>query len=70
MAYFHNEAQSGKDVWDTHFLHQQTHVDNYLVQGEGGRKVSTPKQLAVALMENPVRNSKVLLVKLDFKAPY
>ena len=42
---------------------------SYLVQGEGGRKVSTPKQLAVALMENPVRNSTVL-VKLDFKAPY
>ena len=70
VAYFHNEAQSGKDVCDTHFSHQQTHVDNYLVQGEGGRKVSTPKQLAVALMENPVRNSTVLLVKLDFKAPY
>ena len=53
----------------THFSHQQTHVDSYLVQGEGGRKVSTPIQLAVALMENPVRNSTVL-VKLDFKAPY
>ena len=48
MAYYNNEAQSGKDVCDTHFLHQQIHVDNYLVLGEGGRKVSTPKQLAVA----------------------
>ena len=53
----------------THRLHQQTNVDNYLVQGEGGRKMSTLKQLAVALMENPVRNSTVL-IKLDFKALY
>ena len=78
VAYFHNEAQSGKDVCDIIRMrpstlltpHQQTHVDNYLVQGEGGRKVSRPKQLAVALMENPLRNSTVLLVKLDFTAPY
>ena len=51
----------------THFL---THVDSYLVQGVGERKVSTPKQLAVALMENLIRNSTVLLRKLYFKAPY
>ena len=53
-----------------HTLFTPTHVDNYLVQGEGGRNVSTQKQLAVALMENPVCNSTVLLDKLDFKAPY
>ena len=70
VAYYHNEAQSGKDVCDTHFSHQQTHVDTCLMQGEGGRKVSTPKQLAVALMENPIMNTTVLLLKLDFKAPY
>eukprot|EP00731_Ephydatia_muelleri_P035072 Em0095g2a len=70
VAYYHNEAQSGKDVCDTHFSHQQTHVNTYLIQGEGGRKVSTPKQLAVALMENPIMNTTVLLLKLDFKAPY
>ena len=60
MAYYHNDAQSGKD---THFPHQQMHVDNYLVLGEEGRKVSTPKQLAVALMENRLLNTTVLLVK-------
>ena len=32
--------------------------------------MSTPKQLAVALMENPVMNTTVLLLKVDFKAPY
>ena len=70
VAYYHNEAQSGKDVCDTHFSHQQTHVDAYLVQGDGGRKVSTPKQLAVALMTNSVCNTTVLLVKPDFSAAY
>ena len=29
VAYYHNEAQSGKDVCDTHFSHQKTHVDAY-----------------------------------------
>ena len=66
VAYYHNEAQSGKDVCDTHFSHQQTHVNTYLVQGVGGRKVSTPKQLAVALIENPIMNRTVLLLKPDF----
>ena len=54
MAYYRNEA---------HFPHQQMHVDNDLVLGEEGRKVSTPKQLAVALMENRLLNTTVLLVK-------
>ena len=35
-----------------------------------GRKVSTPKQLGEALMENHLLNTTALLVKLDFKAPY
>ena len=26
VAYYHNESQSGKDVCDTHFLHQQRHM--------------------------------------------
>ena len=70
VAYYHNEAQSGKDVCDTHFSHQQTQVDAYLVQGDGGRKVSTPKQLAVDLMTTSVCNTTVLLVKPDFSAAY
>ena len=70
VACYHNEAQSGKDVCDTHFSHQQFRVEAYLVQGNGGRKVSTPKQLAVALMEKSLSNTTVLLVKPDFKAPY
>ena len=68
VAYYHNEAQSGKDVCDTHFSHQQTRVDAYLAQGDGGKKVSTPKQLAVALMTTSVSNTTVLLVKPDFRA--
>ena len=70
VAYYHNEAQSGKDVCDTHFSHQQSQVEAYLVQGNCGRKLSTPKQLAVALMEKSLSNTTVLLVKPDFKAPY
>ena len=70
MAYYHNEAQSGKDICDTHFSHQQTQVDAYLVKGSGGRKVSTPKQLAVALIDSSVSNATILLLKPDFKAPY
>ena len=70
VAYYHNEAQSGKDVCDTHFSHQQTHIEAYLRQGDGGQKVSTPKQLAVALMEKSITNTTVLLIKPDFCAPY
>ena len=70
MAYYHNEAQSGKDICDTHFSHQQTQVDAYLVKGSGERKVSTPKQLAVALIDSSVSNATILLLKPDFKAPY
>ena len=70
ITYYHNEAQSGKDVCDTHFSHQQTQVDAYLVQGDGGRKVSTPKQLAVALINTSVSNTTVLLVKPNFQVPY
>ena len=29
----------------------KTQVEAYLTQGEGGRKISSPKQLAAALME-------------------
>eukprot|EP00731_Ephydatia_muelleri_P037223 Em0421g4a len=60
VGYFHNEAQSGKDVCDTHFSHQQTQVDAFLAQGEGGRKVSTPKQLAVALVNTSACNTAQL----------
>eukprot|EP00731_Ephydatia_muelleri_P000512 Em0001g512a len=69
IAYYHNEAQSGKDVCDTHFSHQQTQVDAYLVQGDGGRNVSTLKQLAVALINTSVSNTTVL-VKPNFQVPY
>ena len=70
VANYHNEAQCGKDVCNTHFSHRQSRVEAYLVQGYGGRKVSTPKQLTVALMEKSLSNTTVLLVKPDFKAPY
>ena len=41
-----------------------------MTQGEGGRKISTPKQLAVALMEKSTINTTVLLIKPNFEAPY
>ncbi|KAL5475612.1 hypothetical protein EMCRGX_G025445 [Ephydatia muelleri] len=63
VAYHHNEAQSGKNVCDTHFSHQQTQVDAYLVKGNGGRKVSTPKQLAVALVDTSVSNTTVIVIE-------
>ena len=53
-----------------HLSHQQAQVDAYLVQGDGGRKVSTPRQLAVALINTSVSNTTVLLVQLNFQAPY
>eukprot|EP00731_Ephydatia_muelleri_P037004 Em0374g7a len=67
---FPHVSQSGKDICDTHFFHQQTQVDAYLVKGSGGRKVSTPKQLTVALIDSSVSNATILLLKPDFKAPY
>ena len=63
LAYHHNEAAAGKDVCDTHFAHQQARVDAYISEGDGGRKVSTAKQLAVALSTKSVKNTIVLLVK-------
>ena len=42
----------------------------YLKQGDGGQKVSIPKQLAVALMEKSITNTTVLLIKPNFCAPY
>ena len=60
-----------EDICDTHFyLPAETQVDSYLVQGNGERKLSTPKQLAVALINSSASNMKVLLVKPDFTAPY
>ena len=70
VAFYHNEAQSGKDVCDTHFSHQQTHIEANLKQGDGGRKVSTPKQLAVALMEKSITNTTVLLITPNFCASF
>ena len=70
VAYYHNEAHSGKDVCDTHCSYQQTQIEAYLKQGDGGRKLSTPKQLAVALMEKTITKTTVLLIKLNFCAPY
>ena len=63
VAYYHNEAAAGKDVCDSHFAHQQLRVEAYIAKGEWGRKVSTPKQLAVALSTKCVKNTTVLLVK-------
>ena len=40
IAYYHNEVhvQRGNNVCDTHFSHQQTQVEAYLVQGKKWRK--------------------------------
>ena len=40
------------------------------VEGEGGRKVSTAKQLAVALSSKCVKDTTVLLVKPKHDAPF
>ncbi|KAL5489384.1 hypothetical protein EMCRGX_G018473 [Ephydatia muelleri] len=65
VAYYHNEAAAGKDVCGSHFAHQQLRVEAYMyiAKGEWERKVSTPKQLAVALSTKCVKNTTVLLVK-------
>ena len=70
LAYHHNEAAAGKDVCYTHFAHQQARVDAYISEGDGGRKVSTAKQLAVALSTKSVKNTIVLLVKPKQDAPF
>ena len=48
---------------DSHFAHQQLRVEVYIAEGEWGRKVSTPKQLAVTLSTKCANNTTVLLVK-------
>ena len=70
IAYYHNEAAAGKDICDSHFSHQQSRVEAYITEGEGGRKVSTLKQLAIALSTKCVRNTTVLLVKPKYDAPF
>ena len=57
LAYHHNEAAAGKDVCDTHFVHQQARVDVNISEGNGGRKVSTAKQLAVGLSTKSVKDT-------------
>ena len=70
IAYYHNEAAAGKDICDSHFSHQQSRVEAYIYEGEGGRKVSTPKQLAIALSTKCVKNTTVLLVKPKYDPPF
>ena len=70
IAYYHNEAAAGKDVCNTHFSHQQARVDAYISEGSGGRKVSSAKQLYTALATKLLKNTTILLVKPDFKAPF
>ena len=67
VAYYHNEAAA---VCDSHFAHQQLRVEAYIAEGEWGRKVSTPKQLAVALSTKFVKNTTVLLVKPKHDCPF
>ena len=69
-GYYHNEAGTGKDVCDTHFSHQQARVNAYISEGSGGKKVSTAKQLVAALASKLIKNTTVLLLKPDFKAPF
>ena len=70
LAYHHNEAAVGKDVCNTHFAHQHARVDAYISEGNGGRKIATAKQLAVALSTKSVKNTIVLLVKPKQDAPF
>ena len=70
VANYHNEAAAGKYVCDLHFAHQQLRVEAYIAEGEWGRKVSTPKQSAVALSTKCVKNTTVLLVKRKHDSPF
>ncbi|KAL5488979.1 hypothetical protein EMCRGX_G018014 [Ephydatia muelleri] len=70
LAYYHNEAATGKYICDTHFAHMQARVAAYISEGEGGRKVSTAKQLAVALSSKCGKDTTVLLVKPKHDAPF
>ena len=70
IAYYHNKAAAGKDICDSHFSHQQSRVEAYISEGEGGRKVSTPKRLAIALSTKCVKNTTVLLVKPKYDPPF
>ena len=54
----------------THFSHQQVKVNAYFSEGSGRRKVSTAKQLVAALAAMLIKNTTVLLVKPDLKAPF
>ena len=67
---YHNEAAAGKDICDSHFSHKQSRVEAYICEGGGERKVSTPKQLAIALSSKCVRNTTVLLVKPKYDPPF
>ena len=60
IAYYHNKAQSSKDACDTHFSYQQTQSGCLPDAGDEGRKVSTPRQLAVALINASVSNTTKL----------
>ena len=42
IAYYHNEAEAGKDICDSHFSHQQSRVEACIYEGEGG---PTPNNL-------------------------
>ena len=60
IAYYHNKAQSSKDACDTHFSYQQTQSGCLPDAGDEGRNVSTPRQLAVALINASVSNTTKL----------
>ena len=49
---------------------QMSDLTSNYVEGEGGRKVSTAKQLAVALSSKCVKDTTVLLVKPKHDAPF
>eukprot|EP00731_Ephydatia_muelleri_P004817 Em0002g993a len=49
---------------------QMSDLTSNYVEGEGGRKVSTAKQLAVALSRKCVKDTTVLLVKPKHDAPF
>eukprot|EP00731_Ephydatia_muelleri_P002645 Em0001g2645a len=63
-------GEGSKDLVRGKGSEDETHLEAYLKHGDGGRKISTPKQLAVALMEKSITNTTVLLIKPNFTAPY
>ena len=65
-----NQSAAGKDICDSHFSHQQSRVEAYISEGEGGRNYQHQNNFAIALSTKCVKNTTVLLVKPKYDPPF